>query len=37
MEAGRPFVWFEDEPEEKAAASWLVSRILSSGWTRAWA
>ena len=31
---GRPFVWFEDEPEEKAAAPWLVSRIWSSGWTR---
>ena len=28
---GRPFGWFEDEPEEKAAAPWLVSRIWSSG------
>lgn len=31
----RPSVWFEDEAEEKAAAPWLVSRILSSGVTRA--
>jgi len=32
---GRPFVWFEDEAEEKAATPWLVSRLWSSGLTRA--
>jgi hypothetical protein len=32
---GRPLVWFEDEAEEKAATPWPVSRIWSSGWTRA--
>jgi hypothetical protein len=32
---GRPFVWFEDDAEEKAAAAaWPASHPWSSGWTR---